>query len=52
MEAMGHLWEAYVSKIVALRHKMIALASRWGQLSVQLHHATRVVKSVKIRLVL
>ena len=52
MEAMGRLWEAYVSKIVALRHKMMALASRWVQLSVQHGHATRVFKSVKILLVL
>ena len=35
MEAMGRLWEAYGSKIAALRHKMMALASRWGQVSVQ-----------------
>ena len=43
MEAMGRLWAAYVSKIVALRHKMMALASRWGEVSVQHDHATRVL---------
>ena len=36
MQAKGRLWEAYGSMIVALRHKMMALASRWGQVSV--HH--------------
>ena len=40
----GRLWEAYVSKIVALRRKTTALASRWGQLSVQHDRATRVFK--------
>ena len=43
MEAKGHLREAYGSMIVALSHKMMALASRWGQLSVQHDHATRVI---------
>ena len=52
MEAMGRLWGAYVSKIVALRRKTMALASRWGQLSVQHDRATRVFKSVKILRVL
>ena len=42
MEAKGHLWEAYGSMIVALRHKMIALASHWGQVSVHHGYAKRV----------
>ena len=41
MEAMGRLWEANGSKIVALMHKLMALASRWGEVRVQHGHATR-----------
>ena len=41
MEAKGRLWEAYGSMIVALRHKMMALASRWGQVSVHHGYAKR-----------
>ena len=48
MEALGRLWAAYVSKIVALRHKMIALASHWGQVSVQHACANDVYKIIKI----
>ena len=43
MEAKGRLWEAYGSMILALRHKMMALASRWGEVSVQHDYATRVL---------
>ena len=41
MEAKGRLWEAYGSMIVALRHKMMALVSPWGQVSVHHGYAKR-----------
>ena len=52
MEAKGHLWEAYGSLIVALRHKMMALASHWGQVSVHHGYAKVFYKSIKILRVL
>ena len=41
MEAMERLWGAHGSKIAALKHKMMALASRWGQVSVHHGYAKR-----------